>query len=569
MKKILIAVMLSLAGAGYVYLQTTAPTPRLAGFLPGGALLYLEAPDFGSLLRAWDSSKVKTDWLASANYAAFSRSNLFLKLQEVYAQYGAAAGFDPGLKSVIEIAGTDSALALYEIRDVEFLYLSRVPESVLTKTALWAARDKFQQRQAGGTSFYLRTDPTSKRTVAFAFAKGYLIVGTRDDLVAQSLDLLAGRSTPSVATDRWYRAATEAAAAPGELRLTLNLESLVRSVYFRSYWVQRNASVVKQYWSGVADLRRSGEGFIEDRYFLRAPDSAAPPRVDVAGLIALVPKEAGMYKGFGVPSGADAADLVIEKVIGRLPQSGGMDWRYAPWAASMDARAGSEAELETRIDEQPLAADPGKTGAVTALRELLGDTKASVLVVQTTAAAGGPFIRTPSVVVIEGGRDWDRRAAQLAVSTAAASLWTTAHLGAGWTNGRAGNHPVDRLDGLANVVLSVQGRRLFLANDPDLLGRTLDRVAEPVPSRPMTYAAGFRHARERANYRRMMEALDFNAPGSQAPFGGADWRNGAAPIFSGNLASVSAALADIAEIDITQEDGGSAVVQRVVYRISR
>jgi len=128
MKRVFIAAALLLAGAGYLYMQTTVPAPPLAARMPGGALLYLEAPDFGQTLRDWDGSAVKSAWLASANYATFSRSNLFLKLQEVYGQYGAAAGFEPGLKSVIEIAGTDSALALYGIRDVEFLYISRVPQ---------------------------------------------------------------------------------------------------------------------------------------------------------------------------------------------------------------------------------------------------------------------------------------------------------------------------------------------------------------------------------------------------------------------------------------------------------
>jgi hypothetical protein len=36
----------------------------------------------------------------------------------------------------MEIAGTDSALALYDIRDVEFLYVSRVADSDLLKSQL-------------------------------------------------------------------------------------------------------------------------------------------------------------------------------------------------------------------------------------------------------------------------------------------------------------------------------------------------------------------------------------------------------------------------------------------------
>ena len=95
MKKALLFAALLLAGAGYVYLQTTTPAPQLATLMPGGALLYLEAPNFAGLLRDWDASQVKADWLRSANYSVFSRSNLFGKLQEVYSQYGEAAGFLP------------------------------------------------------------------------------------------------------------------------------------------------------------------------------------------------------------------------------------------------------------------------------------------------------------------------------------------------------------------------------------------------------------------------------------------------------------------------------------------
>jgi hypothetical protein len=249
MKRAVLFSAMLLSAAGLVFMQTTTPAPKLATLMPSGGLLYLEAPEFGRLLRDWDTSSIKADWLESGNYEVFSRSNLFTKLQEVYNQYSAAAGFVPGLKSVIEIAGTDSALALYEIRDVEFLYISRIADADLVKTQLWAARGKFEQRQAGGVSFYLRTDPASKRTVAFAFTKGYLLLATRDDLVAQSLELLAGGANPSIASDRWYRESVSAAASPGELRLAMNLEPLAKSVYFRSYWIQRNASMVRRYWA--------------------------------------------------------------------------------------------------------------------------------------------------------------------------------------------------------------------------------------------------------------------------------------------------------------------------------
>jgi hypothetical protein len=59
MKRALLLAALLLSATGLLFLQTTPPAAKLAAFMPGGALLYLESPDFGRLLRDWDASKVK------------------------------------------------------------------------------------------------------------------------------------------------------------------------------------------------------------------------------------------------------------------------------------------------------------------------------------------------------------------------------------------------------------------------------------------------------------------------------------------------------------------------------
>jgi hypothetical protein len=79
---------------------------------------------------------------------------------------------------------------------------------------------------------------------------------------------------PSVASDRWYREAVAQASQRGELRLVMNLEALVKSDYFRSYWIQRNASVVRRYWTGISDVKRSAGNIDEHRVFLRLPTTA-------------------------------------------------------------------------------------------------------------------------------------------------------------------------------------------------------------------------------------------------------------------------------------------------------
>ncbi len=74
-------VILAPAAAALVAIWTLAQPapPPTASLFPSGALLYLEAKDFGGLLSDWNSSAEKKSWLDSANYDSFSRSQLFLE----------------------------------------------------------------------------------------------------------------------------------------------------------------------------------------------------------------------------------------------------------------------------------------------------------------------------------------------------------------------------------------------------------------------------------------------------------------------------------------------------------
>jgi hypothetical protein len=391
--------------------------------------------------------------------------------------------------------------------------------------------------------------------------------------VAQALELLAGGSNPSVASDRWYRDSTAQppgpAQGPGELRLVMNLESLGKSVYFRSYWVQRNASAIRRYWAGVADVKRTGGDVVESRVFLRAPDAPEPAPTGsdsaaVSGLLALVPPEAGLYKASRVSDSSEVAGLIVQKLIGPHTQPA-RDWREAPSAVSPDSRAGSEADLETRIDEHPLPSDAGIADSVAVTRAMVDRTGVrALLLVQSSSPAAGTFVQMPSVIVLQGAADWDRDSVGRSLTAAAGKLWTTSQLGAGWVSGTAGRYPMERLDGLGTLVFATSGRLLFLGNDVQLLTAVLDRIGTIPADRTLTYAAGFRHIRERASYERVMAALDFTSPAGRE-----DGSEGAPAFFSGNMASVSRVLSKIAEIRVTEEERNSITVQTVVYRMAQ
>lgn len=566
-KAAIVAVLLSAAGVAW-WRISAQPARPLAELMPEGALLYLEASDFSRLLNEWNTSKIKRDWLAGANYQVFAQSNLFGKLSGVYDEYGKAAGFTPGLKSLIEIAGDESALALYDIHDVQFLYITHVPRNRLTASQIWRVRDKFEQRQAAGLPFYIRTD--GGRTVAFAFANDNLFVATRDDLMAQALALSSGAKQPSVAASLWYSDATKASPKRCELRLVLNFDGLLKNTYFRSHWLYRNASELSQYTTGIADVTREPNRIVESRTFLRSPDANAAAIPDdarraLSQLTALAPDAAGLYRTWAAPSGDFAATLIEGKLLATQVRSLAAV-RYAPQASSTGEAAGNETDLETRIDEPPLPADSSGSLVTAPLRKLLDETHPlAVLQVQSSASMTNGFMATPCVLAIAAPSSWDANAVRESLTAAVETLWTTSRLGAQWVPATAGAHGIERLDGLAPLMMSVRDRVLFLANDADLLASILDRPTGTTPATGATYSALFRHARERAPYLRLMNALDF-AQSAPSPSFGFTARNANEPsFFSGNLASLSAALSFVSTVKVEVHDRGDAVTEQVVY----
>ena len=309
----------------------TSLSSPLAKFLPTGALLVLEAHNLSQLTTDWAASPEKTLWLDSDNYRSFSRSKLFLRLEKVYNEFTKAAGFAPDLRFLRTIAGDESALAIYGIGDLQFLYITQIPSARAMRSVLWQTRLDFEPRKAGGQTYYLRTDPKTQRTVAFATFGDYLLLATNDSLLAGALTLASGAPEPAVSppllavnNEPWYADLVSARPGRGELRLLMNMAPLTATPHFRSYWIQRNITELKQYRAGLADLFRSPKAWREERLFLRRPGAPAPPTEQqstseqssgIAQLIQLVPGDAGFYQAWARPTAADVLNRLRAKLL--------------------------------------------------------------------------------------------------------------------------------------------------------------------------------------------------------------------------------------------------------------
>ncbi len=363
-----------------------------------------------------------------------------------------------------QVSGEHSVLALYDIGNLQFLYITYLPSARSMETTLWQTRAKFEPRSAGGASFYLRRDPESKREVAFALAGDYLLLATREDLMAGALQLMSGKPDRTVESEQWWARATAAAGQTGDLRMVLDLEKLVPNGYFRTYWVQQNITDLAQYSASVTDLFRSSHQYREERVLIRKKEPQEAASADglaaAAELARLAPDDAGVYVASANPTADSCFALLETKLLaphlGPQPPS-----QIAPQVQLTSGEQGGGSDLETRIDQTPV--ERPATQSTSTLKELLDKTPllASLQVQSTERDKAGVFVRIHSMVVLVAASDWNEAGVQSALTDFVRPGLTASQLGVGWEQ-KSGYQELDGLWSLSTpgcVKISIVERR--------------------------------------------------------------------------------------------------------------
>ena len=562
---IIFCIAAACAGIGWGAYRAAAPAGQpLSKYVPAGPLLYLEAKDLSALLNDWNSSPQKRQWIQSDNYEVFSRSRLFLRLKGASDQFTAAAGLHPDMDFLSQVSGEHSVLALYDIGNLQFLYVAYLPSAKSMETTLWQTRTKFEPRSAGGVNFYLRRDPESKREAAFAIAGDYLLLATREDLMAGALQLMSGKPDRTVESEPWWTQSIAAAGEAGDLRMVLNLEKLVPNGYFRTYWIQQNITDLSQYSAAISDLFRADSQYREERVLIRKKLPEAAPLGDgalaAAEVARLVPADAGVYVAAANPT-PDACFAVLETKIlaphlGAHPAS-----QLAPQVQLTSGEQGAGSDLETRIDQAP-AARPAQQ-STSALQELLNKTPilASLQVQSTERDKAGVFARIHSAVVLVAASGWNEAGVQSALTDFVRPGLTASELGVGWQQ----ESGYDQLDGLWPLAIAVRGKYLLVSDAPSLMESMLSNFNRKSDRKAAELLAGFNHQHEQSNFIRFANLVD--RPNIGVAYGQNSEKQ--PQFFSGNVASLSSTLSAMSVERIEVRGDGGKVRQTVTYEWSQ
>lgn len=524
-----------LGAAAWLVAQNAAPPPSPLPHFPPGAMLALDARDLGQLIKEWNASQAKKDWLASDAYRQFAVSRLAQRLQEAQQEFADAGKTPIDMQLLEQLAGDRSALALYNPGDLEFLLVTRMPEARFAASFFGRQRAALSPRTAAGTQYFVATNPSSRRVVAFAIRGEWVIAGTTESLVAQCLQRMAANTANGLASEEWFSRASQTAGTPGELRMAANLDALYNSPHFRSYWVHRNRAELQSYSASISDLDRRANEWTERRVLTRK-QAAAPAPVNAAlwpSLLRAVPPAAGLYRAWLAPDSNYAASLIVQKFFNPTPGYG-PSVELAP-TLSVAGEAGGESDWDDRIDEAPFV--PGDTRPDAArLAQWLGRAQLTGLlhVQGTRDSADTIWIHQDTGIVLTRNGNWNE------VET------------------RAEFHAL----GNAAVQVALDGNRLLIASTPALLAAMRTDSNNALPAANARFAGLFRHGAERARYSRWMARI--GQPTFVPPAQGQQRE----PQFMGDvIGSLSQALRGVTEHAVTTADSGDRLTQTIVYRM--
>jgi len=272
---LIIAVILIICAALFVYARTrpnkTAFSP--AEDFPRGALVYAQFKDLPELIKRWEQSRLKQQYLDSTNYKEFQHHHLALKLIERWEEFNSELGFPLDTAAISGAADTNAAIAVYDIGRLDLVFIAPISEDKVAATKFFNSREQLEETELpDGTTYYRHEFQADrgrqKQTFAFATAKGKLILATNEQLLLRAIANINGKSHKDRLSDDPSFKTLSAIVNPHFVTVWVDQAKLNDDYYFKHYWLMQNVTELKSIRAGMFDLELQDGQWIERRDFL-------------------------------------------------------------------------------------------------------------------------------------------------------------------------------------------------------------------------------------------------------------------------------------------------------------
>jgi hypothetical protein len=603
--------------------QPVAEQLRLAGVMPRGAMVYVQATDLGALMKTWLASPVRSHFYDSASFAAFQKSRVYLKLQDRKKDFESAIGVGLDENRLAELAGRASAVSIYDIGKIEIVFVTEVPRARAVASTLFKQAPQFQERSADGISYYVRDVTTDggrlNEQFCFAYIEGKLIVTTTEGLMIRAIGNVKTPGAESLLPEVVGLAEGANGFAAHDATMWLDQTRLNHNRYFDNYWIHHNASgALAGIESGLIDLKASRDGLTEQRWFKvgngsRGLGTGSLSAEDASALMRFAPADAQLIE---VHAGASdgPAPAVEQALFGRLPNQSWSppeipDHTRSSGKEDENTRAQRYSRLDARFDvdvddAQAPKRGPGSGGQTSEKRRsnepAANDFVKSAGTILTSLAsgayselarskteAGKPFVRFERAVVIQLKPDatLNHETLERAITDELRARFVVAGTEPklAWQDDGAVRFVAQTLL-QQGAAYSVSGGFLVVASSKEFASDILQaakqapktrapatgpRVGPPVSplvgmaDAPVTFYAVVRVAAAKPVFDTLMSKLDGRAPHNKSARKD-DEEDHDIKFFSENLPSLIAASA-IGEVRLSRQLSGQMMTERVFY----
>ncbi len=284
-----------------------------AEMFPSGALIYAQFQDLPAILKLWNESKLKENYLNSTNFQEFSNRHLALKLAERFADFNEALGFPLDSAAMSSSSEAKAAFAVYDIGRMEMVFIAPISEEKILASLFFQNFSQFEETEIeNGLKFYSREFSIDrgreKQTVLFANADGYFVLATSKPKFLKTLENISGKSKNESLWDEPEFKDLTKKVSPHLATFWVNQEKLNDDWYFKHYWLMKNVEDLQKIRAGIFDFEMRDNEIFEHRVFLRTEKKNENLRLspsEISNLQSSIPNETAFYKiesGFDLPT---------------------------------------------------------------------------------------------------------------------------------------------------------------------------------------------------------------------------------------------------------------------------